>query len=173
MAASETVSREQLRAAIDDEMRQWDDLVNEVGLSHMNEPGFMGEWTFLDVAAHITAWRRQTIDRLTAAANGQPEPKAEYVDGTDAEVAEPNRRIYEKTHSQRAVDILHEAHDSYEQIKRAVDALSLEDLTNPTRFTWSEGKSINDAVLDRSLFGHFHDEHEADIRKRLAELNAQ
>jgi hypothetical protein len=170
MAATTTVYRDQLSAAIDDEMRQWDDLVAEVGLSSLNLPGFMGEWTFLDVASHLTAWRRRTISRLDAAAHGLPEPEHALKDNTEAEADASNQRIYEQEHGRAAVDILHEAHDSYEQLKRVVDGVPIDEIADPNRFSWLEGRSLNDVILDRSLFEHFHVDHEADIRKRLAEL---
>lgn len=170
MTASQTVSRDQLRAAIDDEIQQWDNLVSEIGLSSLNLPGFMGEWTFLDVAAHLTAWRKRTIDRINAAANGLPEPTPEISDDTDAETDASNRRIYEQNHNRRAVDVLHEAHDSYEQLKRAIDALSLDDLADPDRFAWCEGRPLSAWIVDRSFFSHLHEEHEPEIRRQITRL---
>jgi len=170
MTPSQTVSREQLRAVIDDEMQQWDNLVAEIGLSSLNQPGFMGEWTFLDVAAHLTAWRKQTIDRINAAANDLPEPEPALDDSTDDVTDATNQRIYEQNHNRRAVDILHEAHDSYEQLKQAVDALALDDLADPSRFSWCEGRPLSAWIMDRSFFDHFHEEHEPEIRRRMAEI---
>ena len=40
----------------------------------LEQPGAMGDWTFKDVAAHLTAWRRRTVVRLEAAARGEAEP---------------------------------------------------------------------------------------------------
>lgn len=170
MTATQTVSRDQLRSIIDDEMQQWDNLVSEVGLSSLNQPGFMGEWTLIDVAAHLTAWRKRTIDRLDAAAHGLPEPTPEIVDDTEAETEASNQKIYEHEHSRRAVDVLHEAHDSYEQLKRAVDGVSLDDLADPKRFSWLDGRSLNAVIVDRTLFDHFHIEHEPEIRRRIAQI---
>lgn len=170
MSTTQTVSREQLRSIIDDEMQQWDALVAEVGLSSLNTPGFMGDWTFLDVAAHLTAWRQQTIDRLNAAAHDLPEPVSGIDDSTDSKTDEANEKIYEHEHSRRAVDVLHEAHESYEHLKRAVDALSLDDLANPDRFSWLEGRSLNDWIMDRSFFEHFHVDHEPEIRRKLVQI---
>ena len=170
MAATTTVYRDQLAAAIDDEMRQWDELVAEVGLSSLNLPGFMGDWTYLDVASHLTAWQRRTIDRLEAAAHGLPQPTEELNDDNEAEANASNQVIYEREHGRAAVDILHEAHDSYEQLKRSVDGVPIDEIADPDRFPWLEGRSLNDVILDRSLFEHFHVDHEPEIRKRLAEL---
>jgi hypothetical protein len=170
MSTTQTVSRDQLRSIIDDEMQQWDALVAEVGLSSLNTPGFMGDWTFLDVAAHLTAWRQQTINRLNAAAHGLPEPSSDIDDSTDSKADASNEKIYEREHSRRAVDVLHEAHESYEHLKRAIEALSLDDLADPDRFSWLGGRSLNNCIVDRSLFDHFHIEHEPEIRRKLAEI---
>src|SRR5215216_5178948 len=61
-------------AAIDRERDAWETLLVEVGEARMLEPGVMGDWTFKDLAAHITGWRARSLQRLEAAANGQPEP---------------------------------------------------------------------------------------------------
>jgi len=170
MSATPTVFRNQLAAAIDDEMRQWDELVADVGLSNLNQPGFMGEWTFLDAAAHLTAWQRRTVSQLDAAAHGLPEPESDLIDGGGVETDASNQRIYDREHGRAAVDILREAHDSYEQLKRAVDGVPIDEIADPNRFPWLDGRSLNDVILDRSLFDHFHVEHEADLRRRIAQL---
>jgi hypothetical protein len=118
----------------------------------------------------LTAWRKQTIDRINAAANDLPEPEPALDDSTDDVTDATNQHIYEQHHNRRAVDILHEAHDSYEQLKQSVDALSLDDLADPNRFTWSEGRPLSAWIMDRSFFDHFHEEHEPEIRRRMAEI---
>lgn len=44
----------------------------------MLETGPMGDWTFKDLVDHLTAWRERTLQRLEAAAHGQPEPPAPW-----------------------------------------------------------------------------------------------
>ena len=59
---------------IDEVRARWRRLVADVGPDRLEEPGAMGDWTFKDVAAHLTAWRRRTIDRVEALVRGAPEP---------------------------------------------------------------------------------------------------
>ena len=44
--------------------KHWQSLVNEVGEERMEQPGPMGDWTFKDLAAHLTAWQERTVLRL-------------------------------------------------------------------------------------------------------------
>src|SRR3954468_6080887 len=53
---------------------RWRQLVADVGPDRVEEPGAMGDWTFKDVASHLTAWRRRTVDRFEALGRGDPRP---------------------------------------------------------------------------------------------------
>lgn len=39
----------------------WRSLAAEVGPRHYTEPGPMGEWSFADMAGHLSGWRERTI----------------------------------------------------------------------------------------------------------------
>jgi len=67
-------ARDRLVAHVRDVQARWRQLVTDVGEDRMEQPGAMGDWTFKDVASHLTGWRRRTILRLTAAGRGEPEP---------------------------------------------------------------------------------------------------
>jgi hypothetical protein len=71
---AQRVNRDQALAAIDAERAAWDALVAAVGERRLDEPGPMGEWSFKDLAAHLTGWRARTVQRLEAAVRGEPEP---------------------------------------------------------------------------------------------------
>ena len=54
--------------AAKEEGLRWSDLVAAIGPDRMEEPGPMGEWTFKDLAAHLTGWRERSIRRLEVVA---------------------------------------------------------------------------------------------------------
>lgn len=56
-AMSQARTKDRLLATIRDEREQWRGLVGEVGEEWMERSGPMGEWTFKDLAAHLTGWR--------------------------------------------------------------------------------------------------------------------
>src|SRR3954463_1532645 len=108
--------REQVIAGIEAVRQRWRALVADVGPNRLEQPGAMGDWTFKDVAAHLTAWRRRTVARLEAAARGEPEPPAPWsaeLPG-DAEDDPINDWIHERTKDRPAAELLAEADAVYD-----------------------------------------------------------
>jgi hypothetical protein len=60
-------------------------------------------------------------------------------------------------------DVLDDIDRSYERLGTAIAALREETVTDPDAFPWLGGQ----ALADRDLFGHVHDEHEPSIRAWL------
>lgn len=163
---TDNVTRENVLAAIAAERKYWDDLVGEVGSGRAEQTGVMGDWTFKDLAAHLTMWRQRTIDRLDAAANGRPAPPPPWPAelGTD-DVDTINDWIHKQHHNRPLDDVLRDARESYDHLARVVGAFSDDELNDPGRFEWMDGQALGPAIQDGSLFDHLHEEHEADIRE--------
>lgn len=168
---AESASKQQVLAAIEAERADWEALVGEVGLERMERPGVEGEWTFKDVAAHLTGWRSRTIDRLEAHLRGQPEPATPWPSRleTDDEI---NAWIHARHRDRPLADVLRDASSSFERLLSAVAALPEADLADPHRFAWTGGQPLGPSIVDRSLFGHLHEEHEPGIRAWLATARA-
>ena len=117
------------------ERAAWSDLVSKVGPDRMQEPGPMGEWTFKDLAAHLTGWRRRSIGRLEAAGRGDGEPAPPWpADLTDDDAI--NDWIQEQAATRPVADILAEADDSYADLTAAILSLPDDALWDPARFPW-------------------------------------
>ena len=157
--------RTQLIGRIEAIRERWRRLADDVGEERMELPGPMGEWTFKDLASHLTAWRRRTVDRLEAAARGEPTPPspwpAELGDDEDDPI---NGWIHEQTKDRPLATVLAEADATYDALIAAVNELPMEDLTNAQRFEWLEGE----ALANVDLGGHL-DGHEPDVRRWLAD----
>ena len=163
--SGETGAKESLLARIDNEREQWQRLVTEIGQDRMEEPGPMGEWTFKDLAAHLTGWRERTLARLDAGPGQEAQlPWPAELDDDDEAV---NQWLYERDRDRPLDDILIEADTSFERLASAIRALPEEDLITPGRFPWLGEETLADA----DFFGHLHEEHESDIRRWLAERN--
>jgi len=156
-------ARETLIGQIEGVRGRWRRLVADVGPDRLEEPGAMGEWTFKDVAAHLTAWRQRTVGRLGAAARGEPEPPPPWpAELSGAEDDPINAWIHDQTKDRPAEELLAEADAVYDDFIAAVRALPDEALTDPNRFPWTEGEALADAD-----FGGHLDEHEPDVRRWL------
>src|SRR4051812_14544303 len=71
-------AKAEVLARIEAGRAEWQALLAEVGEGRMEQPGPMGEWTFKDLAAHITGWRERTIARLDAAGRGEEAPPPQW-----------------------------------------------------------------------------------------------
>lgn len=160
--SGESGAQERLLAQIENEREQWNRLVTEIGTDRMEEPGPMGEWTFKDLASHLTGWRERTIARLEASPGQEPQlPWPGELTEDDA----INEWLYARDRDRALDDILQEADNSYGRLVSAIRTLAEEDLITPGRFPWLG----DEALADADFFGHLHEEHEPDIRRWLAE----
>ena len=153
----------------------WEALLAEVGEERMLQPGAAGEWTFKDVVAHLSAWRRRSIARLAAARRGEPPPPnewpAEFDEDTDAGIEQINAWFHEIDRDRPLQDVLRESREQFGQLEELVQALPEQDLQDPDRFPGLEGQSLGAAIVSGSFFGHLHEEHEPAIRAWLAALD--
>jgi hypothetical protein len=160
---TETDAPGRLAAIIDTERQAWRDLVAEVGVDRMTEPGPMGEWTFRDLIVHLLGWRERTIARLEAIAAGQPDPP----DPWPADLPDDDDAIndwFQAQGAERSVaDLLADADASYERLGRALAAIPADTLTDPAGIPWLDGS----AAIEVDWLSHLHDEHESSIRKWL------
>ena len=159
-------SKGEALAAIERERAAWEALLAEVGEARMLEPGAMGDWTFKDLVAHITGWRARSLRRLEAAANGQPEPKPVWP-ATLATDDEINGWIYEQNRERLLGEVVSESRESFARLAEIVQMLPDEALSDPDYFPWLEGQALGSAIVNGAFFGHWYEEHEADVRRWL------
>ena len=155
--------RADLLSELKSENEAWEDLLADIGEDRMEEPGVAGAWSIKDVVAHLAAWRRRTVGRIEAVANGQPEPAPSW----PAELREDdeiNAWFHARDLGKSVRDVLAESRGVFQQLVSAVSKLPEDALTDPARFPWMEGAPLSGAAF----FGHFHDEHEADMRAFLS-----
>jgi hypothetical protein len=159
-------SKGQVLAAIDRERDAWETLLAEVGEARMLAPGAMGEWTFKDLAAHITGWRAWSLQRLEAAAQGRPEPPpvwpADRV--SDDEI---NAWIHDINQDRLLGEVIGESRESYARLGEIVQMLPDDALNDPGRFPWLEGRALGPEIVSGAFFSHLHEEHEPEIRRWL------
>jgi hypothetical protein len=158
---SNTRTKTDALARIEEYRARWRQLVAAVGEERMEQPGPMGEWTFKDLAAHLTFWREWTIARLEAG----PDREAPVPWPVGLTEDDPiNAWIYARNSDRSVRDVLADADASFDRLVAAIAALPEEDVTTPGRFAWMGDK----ALADGDFSGHLRDEHEPDIRAWLA-----
>jgi hypothetical protein len=155
--------RAALVATCERERQAWRDLVEEIGIDRMTEPGPMGPWSFKDLAAHLLGWRDRTISRLEAAADGREPPPPPWPSDLDDD--DPINAWFQARSDGRSVRaVLGDVDRSYERLANAIAALPEDLVTRRDALPWMEGESL----AETDLFGHLHDEHMPSIRAWLA-----
>ena len=155
---------------LQEEYRQWEAFLDQVGPARMEQPGVNGDWSMKDIVAHLTGWQPRLINSLQAAGRGEPEPPPPWPAHLQTE-DEVNAWIYE-THRGRSVsEILVESRQVFQQLLAVLEALPedvrIEQLHEGKRvfhLVWLGGQRFPVG----EFFYHFHDDHEPDIRAWLA-----
>ncbi len=62
-----SLSKTQLLTELRTEQAAWEALLDEIGEAHMTQPEVAGGWSIKDIVAHLTGWRRRTVNRFRAA----------------------------------------------------------------------------------------------------------
>lgn len=158
-------SKAQLLDDLQHEQAEFEALLDEISDERMTQR-LTEEWSFKDVVAHLTGWRRRTVARFQAALRREPMPAPEWPSHLhpDDEVDEVNAWIYAANRDKSVADVRRESRETFDHLVQTLAAFPEADLHDPARFPWLEGETWNGAAL----FGHFHDEHEADMRAWLA-----
>jgi uncharacterized protein (TIGR03083 family) len=109
------------------ERAQWDALLAQVDQARMTEPGMAGDWSLKDIIAHVAWCEREVLGVL----------RAHAMVGSDLwnlSNDERNAAVYVQNRERSLHDVLSEAREVYPQLIEAVEALTEEDITDPTRF---------------------------------------
>jgi hypothetical protein len=146
------MNKEQFLQDLDREYAEFEKLLNEIGESRMEQPGVAGHWSVKDVVAHLTAWRRRTVQRFEALASGKPlAPKPWPEDLADDDSI--NAWLHERERGKPLGQVLAESRQVFGQLRAAIAATPEATLSDRNNLPWLEGNDLTAAVL----FSHFHD----------------
>jgi tetratricopeptide (TPR) repeat protein len=110
-----------------------------------NEQGTMDRWSAKDTIAHNASWKQRRAEQITA-------PDNEALTGfRDFEYL--NAQTFEMNRQLAWEDILENAREAYEFLSERVEALSEQDLNNPDRYPWLNGRPAWRTV---AISGYYH-----------------
>jgi hypothetical protein len=154
------VNQAQFLAELHAENDQFEALLTAIGADRMTQPIAPGQWSIKDIVAHLAAWRRRTVQRLRAAASGAALPPPPWPADLPSD-DEINTWLHAQTAEAPLEAILAASRQVFDDLAAAAAALPEEGLFEPGRFDWLGGEPLT----AKALFGHFHEEHEADMRR--------
>ena len=153
-----------------EEYQQWEALLDQIGLEHMDQLGVTAHWSMKDVVAHLSGWNRWVLARLQVAQRGDREPSPPWPAQLRSD-DEINAWIYESNRGRSVREILDETHQIFEELLTVVEALPdnvrIENVHQTGRvyhLVWLDDERFQPG----EFFDHFHDDHEPDIRAWLA-----
>jgi hypothetical protein len=119
-------------------------------------PSLHGGWSIKDLIAHIGFWEQHTASKFSALLRGvEPPDEAVTLD-------ELNARVYAQNRHKPLAGVRLEEQAAYEHLLLLVDNAVEDDLFNPRRFAWTEGKPFAEWI-ENNLHGHY-EEHQADLK---------
>ena len=118
-------------------------------------PDLHGGWSIKDLIAHIGFWEQHTAMRFSALLRGvNPPDQALTLD-------ELNARVYAQNRDKLLAEVRLKEQAAYEQLLLLVENAMDDELFNPRRFVWTEGKPFAEWI-ENNTYGHYA-EHQADL----------
>src|ERR1700712_3504931 len=114
------MDKSELLSGVQEEYKQWQALLNQIGEARMDQPGVAADWSIKDIVAHLTGWRRRTVARLQAAQRGEGEPAPFWPAQlqTDDEI---NAWIYAANRGRSVREVLDESDRVFQQLLAAIE----------------------------------------------------
>jgi hypothetical protein len=166
------MNKSELLNWLNEQDRQWETILDQVGRSRMDIPGVNGAWSMKDMIAHLTGWNRWLVIRLQAAQLGEPEPPPPWPSLLQSD-DDINAWLYEANRGYSVDEILDETRYVYQQllsvIKSLPDDVRIEHIEPTFNLVWVDGKRFEAG----EFFNHFHDDHEPDVLAWLSQVNKQ
>lgn len=113
-------------------------------------------WSIKDLIAHIGFWEQHTALKFGALLRGVNPPDEALT------LNELNAQVYAQNRHKPLAEVRLEEQATYEQLLLLVENALDDDLFNPRRFAWTEGKPFAEWI-ENNTYGHY-EEHQADFK---------
>jgi hypothetical protein len=122
------------------------DLVAALSPQEKTAKGNLKHWSAKDLVTHLNFWERHFINQLDKQAKGEKIPSAgDYLDQVNDGV------LYEHM-DQTLEDALSEYQNIHIELHKIYDDFSADDLSDPKKFAWLEGRPMSDRILGNSVW---------------------
>jgi hypothetical protein len=137
----EQMNKEKLIEDIQIERLHLEKTLGKIVAQQMLTPGVMDDWTVKDVLAHITVWEQRMVRWLEQTVREEV-PEMLPPGMTWEDLDQWNEQTYQKHHLRDLDEVLADFELTYRQALSAVQGISEEDLIDPGRFPWREGRPL-------------------------------
>jgi len=134
----EQIGKAELLSTIAVERKRLENLLAQVPQDRMAEPCVEGQWSVKDILVHLIAWEQRMVYWLGQTLQGEiPE-----MPSSEADLDCWNDQIYQENRERLLEDVLINFYRSYSEALSAVEATPEEDLVDPARYPWREGRPL-------------------------------
>jgi hypothetical protein len=153
------MTKDELLDVLEDERENLLEAIDGLSDEDLSEPSLDGSRSVKDILIHISAWEAELIKLLWQAKQGQ-QPTTIHFSQVDVDAA--NQAWFEAYHDRPLERVLGDFAAVRKQTTKRVESLSEDDLTNPQRFPWLNGRPLAEWIAGDSFE---HDaEHAAQIK---------
>jgi hypothetical protein len=135
---------------------QFENALAQFDADQLLAPNLHGGWSIKDLIAHIGFWEQHTALRFSALLRGVEPPD----DALPQD--ELNARVYAQNQHKPLAEVRLQEHAAYVQLLLLVENAMDDDLFNPQRFVWTEGKPFAEWI-ENNTYGHY-EEHQAGFK---------
>ncbi len=164
----EQMSKEKLIEEIQSEHLHLERTLEKTPAQQMVTPGVMDDWTLKDLLAHITVWEQRMIRWLEQTVRDEvPEMLPPGMTWDDLD--QWNEQTYQKHRHRDLDEVLADFELSYPQALNVVQDISEDDLIDPNRYAWRDGRPL--WVMAAANTSWHYKEHEDTITTWLKGLD--
>jgi hypothetical protein len=148
-----------LLSQIHQERQRLEATLATLSVEQMLQPGVHDHWSVKDDLAHIVAWEGNMVRWVERALTGQV-PQMLPPGLTWEDIDQWNEQIYQEHRDLPLDEMLYSFQTSYRQALATAEALSEQDLMDPERFAWREGRALFELVAANTCW-HYREHNEA------------
>jgi hypothetical protein len=158
-------NKTKILAGIHTEWELLERLVNPLSEEQMLTPGVEGQWSVGDILAHISAWEKFLLDRISAALTGSPLQYPPILNWDDVHAF--NAHIFTENQGRPLSSVILEFRSLYHGVLTVLEALDDEALSRPLPWDWSQENLTVWQIVIANTSDHYQ-EHRQSIEKWLA-----
>lgn len=152
------MNKKEMISALDNGRAEFLEIINEISAEQMELPGVVDSWSVKDILVHLTRWEAEIIKLMWQLGKGIQPTTAHFDQFTLDEI---NERWYQESRNRPLNIVMSDFLAVRNQTKRRMNDFSLEELTEPDRYAWLNGKTLWDWIAGDSI------KHEAEHRVQI------
>jgi hypothetical protein len=151
-------TKSQVIESIKTERKLLEEQLEGLSEDQMLQSNFEGGWSIKDIMAHIVTWEKLMIDWLeTAMRDEVPEMLPPGLTWDDLDVW--NEQNYQDNKDLPLSEVIDTFNSTYQLAIQTVKGISEEDLINPDRFEWREGRPLA-TIVAANTYWHYTEHRE-------------